>query len=801
MSRCDLHLHSKYSDRSEDWLFRRFDFPDSYSDPLELYRAAKAAGMDFVTLTDHDTIDGCLLLSRFRDTFISEQVTTFFPQDSCKISLLVWGISEGHHSEIAKLRENIFELQAFLQEQSIAHAVAHPLYSINGKLSTSHLERLILLFQHFEGINGLRDKLLSELTRHVLSQLTPAKIDQFAKRHRLLPTHPEPWKKVLVGGSDDHGGLFIGSAFTEAPAAKSPADFLAHLRAGNCTAHGEGGTPLALSHGFYNTFARFIQDRFTVKLGPSAGLVEKMFSRFMEGRDPTEFTLKEKAGFVTQGILSGKIFDLAKPGNISLWRELSGYFAQPEVKAQLAREVADVAEPERRTFIMANAACEQLAFRLFEKFVQQIRAGNVIESIQALAGIAPIVVVLAPYIYAFHSQAPSRRWLREVCRDFTGEIPPALQNNKRAWFTDTLEDVNGVATTIRKMAGAARDAGEELVVVTSCGELTLDGLPIKNFKPIGEFELPEYELQKLSFPPILQILDYIQREGFSEIIISTPGPIGLTGLLAAKMLNLETSGIYHTDFPQYIRILTEDSFLESLAWKYMHWFYGQLDTIFVNSEQYRQSWIDRGIDAAKIKILPRGLDTHLFTPGRSEPDFWKQFGSDGDGVRLLFVGRVSKEKDLDILVQAFRNLRQDNVPVQLSVVGHGPFSKELAEILPEACYTGYLTGTELAKAYASSDLFVFPSTTDTFGNVIIEAQAAGLPVIVSDIGGPRELVSEGVNGLITKARDVGDFTRAIRRLVEDEPLRKEMSAAARRSVEDRSWPSAFRKFWSATALT
>lgn len=757
--------------------------------------------MDFVTLTDHDTIDGCLLLSRFRDTFISEQVTTFFPQDSCKISLLVWGISEGHHSEIAKLRENIFELQAFLQEQSIAHAVAHPLYSINGKLSTSHLERLILLFQHFEGINGLRDKLLSELTRHVLSQLTPAKIDQFAKRHRLLPTHPEPWKKVLVGGSDDHGGLFIGSAFTEAPAAKSPADFLAHLRAGNCTAHGEGGTPLALSHGFYNTFARFIQDRFTVKLGPSAGLVEKMFSRFMEGRDPTEFTLKEKAGFVTQGILSGKIFDLAKPGNISLWRELSGYFAQPEVKAQLAREVADVAEPERRTFIMANAACEQLAFRLFEKFVQQIRAGNVIESIQALAGIAPIVVVLAPYIYAFHSQAPSRRWLREVCRDFTGEIPPALQNNKRAWFTDTLEDVNGVATTIRKMAGAARDAGEELVVVTSCGELTLDGLPIKNFKPIGEFELPEYELQKLSFPPILQILDYIQREGFSEIIISTPGPIGLTGLLAAKMLNLETSGIYHTDFPQYIRILTEDSFLESLAWKYMHWFYGQLDTIFVNSEQYRQSWIDRGIDAAKIKILPRGLDTHLFTPGRSEPDFWKQFGSDGDGVRLLFVGRVSKEKDLDILVQAFRNLRQDNVPVQLSVVGHGPFSKELAEILPEACYTGYLTGTELAKAYASSDLFVFPSTTDTFGNVIIEAQAAGLPVIVSDIGGPRELVSEGVNGLITKARDVGDFTRAIRRLVEDEPLRKEMSAAARRSVEDRSWPSAFRKFWSATALT
>ena len=270
---------------------------------------------------------------------------------------------------------------------------------------------------------------------------------------------------------------------------------------------------------------------------------------------------------------------------------------------------------------MANAACEQLAFRFFEKFVQQIQAGNVIESIQAFASIAPILVVLAPYIYAFHSQAPSRRWLREICRDFTGAIPPALQNKKRAWFTDTLEDVNGVSTTIRKMAAAARDAGEELVVVTSRGELTVDDLPIKNFKPIGEFELPEYELQKLSFPPILQMLDYIQRENFSEIIISTPGPIGLTALLAGKMLNLETSGIYHTDFPQYIRILTEDSFLESLAWKYMHWFYGQLDTIFVNSEQYRQSWIDRGVDAAKLKILPRGLDTAPLHPGAKRTRF------------------------------------------------------------------------------------------------------------------------------------------------------------------------------------
>ena len=155
---------------------------------------------------------------------------------------------------------------------------------------------------------------------------------------------------------------------------------------------------------------------------------------------------------------------------------------------------------------------------------------------------------------------------------------------------------------------------------------------------------------------------------------------------------------------------------------------------------------------------------------------------------------------MDVLVQAFQKLREENAPVQLSIVGHGPYSSALAELLPEACYTGYLSGDELAKAYASSDIFVFPSTTDTFGNVIIEAQAAGLPVIVSDVGGPRELVTDGVNGFVTKGRDVADFTAAIRRLVEDSELRTRLSTAARESVADRSWPRAFRKFWEATEI-
>lgn len=800
MSRCDLHIHSRYSARSEEWLFRRFDFPDSYSNPNDLYEQLLKRGMDYVTITDHDSIDGCLEVAHLPQTLIGEQVTTYFPQDGCKLHILVWGISEQQHRQIQSVRENIFDLQRYLQDGQIAHAVAHPLYSVNGKLQAPHLEQLILLFKHFEGINGLRDALLSDLAQTLFKQLTPEKIDALANRYDLAPTHPEPWNKILVGGSDDHGGQFVASAFTETPAADSVETFLDLIRQGDCTPCGQGGTPLILSHGFYNTVGCFIQDRFHEKLGPGAALLEKMFSRFMEGRAPTEFTLKEKTEFIVQGVLSGKIFEFAKPANVSLWKELSGYFAQPEVKAKLAARLDKVSEPERRTFLMANMVAEQLAFRFFKRFVQQISGGNMVESMQALSAIAPILVVLTPYIYGFHSQAPSRKWLRGICEDLTGEIPIALQNRKRAWFTDTLEDVNGVATTIRKMTAAGVAAGKELVVVTSRSDAQLSDIPIKNFAPIGEFELPEYELQKLSFPPILQMLDYVQRERFTEIIISTPGPVGLTALLAAKMLNLQTSGIYHTDFPQYIRILTEDGFLESIAWRYMQWFYGQLDTVFVNSEEYRQSWIRRGFDPAKLKILPRGLDTELFHPARRDSAFFEKFGASNGNVRLLYVGRISREKDLDLLAAAYRRLRNEGLPVQLFVVGHGPYSEAFAKSLPEALFTGYLRGTDLATAYASADIFVFPSTTDTFGNVILEAQACGLPVIVSDSGGPKELVENNRNGLITKSHDVEHFARAIRTLVTNRTLRERMANSARDSVADRSWPRAFAKFWAATEV-
>ncbi|MGA3170272.1 MAG: glycosyltransferase [Chthoniobacteraceae bacterium] len=795
-SKVDLHVHSRFSNRSPEWLLRRFDVPDSYTDPHKLHAMLRERGMDFVTITDHDRIDGCLEIAELPGVFISEQVTTWFPEDRCQVHVLVWGLNEEQHREIGGLRENIYDLQRYLAAENLAHAVAHPLYRLDEKLSRRHIERLVLLFRYFEGLNGLRDALLSETLQFLLANLTPERIEEFAISQGLAPTHPEPWQKVLTAGSDDHGGLYPAKAWSEVPRCRSVAELLDHLRAGRVKIHGEGGTPLALSHGVYKILYSFIREKFSRGSSESSDLIEKVFSRFMEGRDPTEFTLTEKLSLLAQGIVTGKIFELAKPMNASLWKQFSTIFSHSDFKGSLARETAGVAEPERRAFIMANSLANQLAYRVFTRFVQELSTGRLFESIQDISTLTPILIALAPYLYAFQSQTPDRKWLRGVLEALSGQLPPELQNQKRAWFTDTLEDVNGVANTIRKMTAAGVRAGKEIVVVTSRFESNPGGVPIKNFQPIGEFELPEYELQKLSFPPILEIVDYVQRKKFSEVIISTPGPVGLVALMAAKTLGLRTSGIYHTDFPQYVRILTDDRSLETLTWTYMHWFYSQMDILYVNSEYYRQRWIERGIPAEKLKILPRGLDTTLFHPGKRDGALREKFGARNGEAVLLYVGRISKEKDLDVLAAAYRKLHERHPGARLVFVGDGPYMKELRDALPGAIFTGYLSGADLAGAFASADIFVFPSTTDTFGNVVLEAMASGLPAVVSDTGGPRELVKNGVTGYVTRSLDVEDFTTATERLVADPALRETMRTNALAAVRDRDWSEAFERFWA-----
>ncbi|MDD5260353.1 MAG: glycosyltransferase [Methylacidiphilales bacterium] len=794
MLKCDLQAHSCHSDRPTQWVLRKLGVPESYTKPADLYDILKRKGFDFVTITDHNRLEGCLEIAGRPGVFLSETVTTYFPEDGCKIHILVWNLTEQDHRDIQGVRENIYELAPFLRGRGLAHGVAHPLLNINNRLAPEHVEKLVLLFRVFETANASRDPLAQQVLRLCLDSLTPEKIQQLADRHKIEPAHAEPWRKSFFGSSDDYGGLYLGDAWTEAEGGPDIADWLKRVENGGAVAGGCAGDVQRLANSIYRVVFAYARDRLGSTAPRGMQLLNKVAQRFLEGKNPTDFSFGELVGHVTEAVRTGKAFDFINPNETSLNREVVKYFLDPAIKKELDVIIREEKIPERRTFRMASKIANDLFYRLFAQVVSRINRGEVLDSLQPATGMLPLAASVAPYIFSYHNLHSQRPLLRSTARAFLGKTPPLLRNTKRAWFTDTLDDVNGVARTIRTMSEAAFRQGEDLTVIACRTNLNLSGIKIKNFAPVGEFELPEYKLQKLTFPPVLDIIDYIEREGFTECIISTPGPVGLTALAASKLLGLRTTGIYHTDFPQYVRFLTEDDFMETLMWKFMQWFYVQFDTVYVNSEFYRQCWIDRGLEPRKLAILPRGLDTELFHHRRRQKDYWKKRGA--KGRVMLYVGRISKEKELRFLADVFRELLRRGAAVDLAVVGEGPYREEMQALAPKAIFTGTLTGEELGAAYASADLFVFPSTTDTFGNVVIEAMSSALPAFVSDVGGPKELVSAETGGRVLPAGDMDAWVAAIEEFLKNPVPAGVLESAARRIHEDRNWDRAFREFWA-----
>jgi glycosyltransferase involved in cell wall biosynthesis len=365
-----------------------------------------------------------------------------------------------------------------------------------------------------------------------------------------------------------------------------------------------------------------------------------------------------------------------------------------------------------------------------------------------------------------------------------------------AHFTDTFYEVNGVALTLQQQVRIAKKMGKRYTVLTCDQSNRTNVGEVKNFQPVGVSELPVYQEQKLYYPPFLEMLDYCYENNFTHIHSSAPGPIGLAALIIARILKLPINATYHTSLPQYAQYLTGDNTIEDLMWKYVLWYYNQMDLIFVPSMSTGKELEQRGIHPNKMRVFPRGIDVERFHPSNRSRAIEEKY-SLGRHPRLLYVGRVSKEKNLELLADVFKSQIKNIPDASLTIVGDGPYLEEMKDALKgtPTVFTGYLEGDDLAGIYASCDLFVFPSTTDTFGNVVLEAQASGLPVIVTDSGGPQENLIPGKTGLVVQANNAEDFCDAVKSLLTNADHLRDMGKMARQYMEERAFDKAFDKTW------
>jgi glycosyltransferase involved in cell wall biosynthesis len=788
MTKADLHVHSKYSNHPSEWFLQRLGASESYTEPEFIYQSAKERGMDFFTVTDHNKAEASLFLKeRYpNECFTGVESTAYFPEDGCKVHVLIYGFNERQFEEIQHYRKNIYDLRDYLVENQLAHSVAHATYSVNSRLAVSHLEKLILLFDVFEGTNGGRNRLHNDTWMAVLTSLNPVKVDDLWREYRIEPLSDAPWVKGFTGGSDDHAGLFIGQTHTTAEAT-SPPEFLDCIR--NRRTHGEG------RHNDYKSLAfmfyKIAYDYYRHKSGSSSSTFLSKLTEFMF--EKKEFGLKDR--FLLRRLKSS----LRKDG-----RRIH------HLVSELINQIEDrqTSPLEKRLDLIYEKVAE-IADEFFKMLLQSlekdVRKGDLISVIRNLSASIPGIFLSVPFFSTIRIMTDNRALLSDLRARFG--IETAKKDKTILWFTDTIDDLNGVSMTLQKVGSLALEKNLPLSIV-SASQINEDWqsrLPIRaiSLPSIHSFRLPGYETYLLKIPSILHSLEQIYNANPDEIIISTPGPVGILGLLAARLLHAKSVGIFHTDFTLQAQKIISDASVSQLLEKLVRAFYSAMDEIRVPTHEYIQILESRGFDLSKMKIFRRGIDVDMFAPQpRAKERLKKKYGLD-DGFNLLYTGRISRDKDLPFLIRIYERLQDANEKWNLLLVGDGPYLRELqAETRrhERIRFSGRVDYGSLPEIYSGADLFVFPSTTDTFGMVVLEAQACGLPAVVSDRGGPKEIIEDHRTGLVAQSGSIDSWVEKIvflRNMWQTNPRRfARMREEARRRIRQSfSWESVIKEMF------
>ncbi len=355
-----------------------------------------------------------------------------------------------------------------------------------------------------------------------------------------------------------------------------------------------------------------------------------------------------------------------------------------------------------------------------------------------------------------------------------------------AILTDNdFEKVNGVTTSLGQvLAHAPSDVRVRVYTASALGCDTPDYLALSSWG-VG---IPFYPEMRMYWPPYRTLLARLRDDGVEVLHLTTPGPMGLAALAATRRLGVPLVGSFHTDLARYTALLSGSRALETFMRRYMRWVYAQCQVVLVPSEATRTLVAQSGVPVARQRLWGRGVDTGTFSPGRRSQALRDEWRARDDRPVVLYVGRVSREKGVDQLPDLHDRLNRLGLEHRLVVAGDGPMRAELAAACPAAIRLGTLGRERLADVYASADIFVFPSRTDTAGNVVLEAQASGLPVVVADAGGPRELMVDGGTGVVCSA-DAGAWAAAVGGLLADGEKRTRMGEAARALALSRTWPS------------
>ena len=733
-SRTDLHVHSTASQLSKLGVQRSLGLPECATPPEEVYELAKRRGMDYVTITDHDTISGAMSIADRPDVFISEELTVQFRDEPQAVHVLCYGIDGADHEWLQAHNGDVELCAAYLHERDIACALAHPFFAVAAPLTPRHRRRLAQLFPIWETRNGSRAKELN----------LPAFV--------YIETHGG----TGIGGSDDHAGVDIGRTYTETPFAPTAQDFLHHLRAGRAASHGEQGSAAKWAHAAMALAVRALGGRSVGEAGrPDPRTVLTIVERVM------------REGEVRRGSTAADLGPEDGRGLLRAWlASVELDIEEGELLALLQGDDFSHADLFRR----ARRAHERKLADAVARVAAMAEQDGPLDLPSAAVDLFDACVPAIPY-------APAAAFLgREKAKLVAREGERA----RVALVADGVGGMHGVTHTIEEIRGRGVPGFEVEVIGT-------DPSVDRRLAAVAEIDIPFYPGLQIGVPSVPAIVEALSEGRYDLVHLCSPGPAGLAAWLLARVMDVPIVGSYHTELAAYAGMRSGSAQLEALAAVALGGFYGACDVVLSPSIASDGRLAELGVDPERVLRWDRGVDVSRFDPSR------RVAGLFGGEINVLYSGRLTREKGADLLADSFLAARERDPRLHLVLAGGGPEESILRERLGEhATFLGWLSGDELARAYASADVFLFASRTDTFGQVLLEAQASGLPVVAVAEGGPISLIRHDETGLLCPP-DAAALAAAVVELAGSPPRRAALAAAALAEVRSHTWEAALER--------
>ncbi|MEZ5501604.1 MAG: glycosyltransferase [Halioglobus sp.] len=830
--RVDMHCHDFNSDVPDELWGRILGLPETWLKTGKLARCLRRNGSDVITITNHNNARSCWkLLDEGYDVLVGAEFTCFFPEANLYLHVLTYGFTPEQEVVLNRKRQNIYDFLRYATEHTIPVVMPHPLYfyTSNDKINLELFEKLAVMFQRFEVLNGQRDLWQSTLTLNWIEGLTAEKIQGYARKHTLDPRDfgVDPEKpKALSGGSDDHMGIFAGQCGTHLMVPnlrqrlrnEQPSELaLEAIRAGNMSPFGHVGENQKLNIALLDYFSQIatnIED---------PGLLRIMLHRGEASDKLACFALSNILLELQKNKHSRKFFEFVhdalqgkKPNKMLKWKVSRKYrFCIAHLE-----KIADSRNGSAEEFTATvNQSIADLFTELNKLIIQRVQDSKLVENLREsgsfstedltrcfevpsqltallfggsgkhtqvtgrclgeLADKLSFPVMIAA-VLAGASLASTRVLYKN--RAFLNNFAEHLGRNHHEYralhLTDTLFDKNGVSNSL---TGKLRQIQQNDIAIDMlvCHETAQPEPHLHVTRPLAAFTLPDSGGQQLRIPDLLEIARIFYEGGYDRVICSTEGPMVAVALYLKYMFNVPCFFFMHTDWIEYIKCTTQATQHErDRIRRVLRLLYSQFDGIFVLNREHRD-WLtgfEMQLDRERI-----------FLTAHQAPEVDKSvrpvrkrdlFEDATDETPVLFIAcRLSAEKGISDLPEIVAHARKALPDLRLVVAGSGPAEAELKAQLPDALFMGWIDKPTLASLYAGLDLFVFPSRFDTFGNVLLEALAHGMPAIAYDCKGPRDIIEHGVNGYLVS--DPREMARHIVAHYRWPDTRKAMRNAAR----------------------